>query len=150
MGVCIITGAGPVVHNKMASRARLKRNRSYDEPLLPTGAHFTLMYHQTTTGEEHYSSLSEILCWIENGSILRPPTDPVFTNDTEAPITTPSYVPASIQYVTNATPHASPTIVPHRALTQPSDDTTAGNSGTYGHGTGDATVTKKGAPIADQ
>jgi hypothetical protein len=127
LGVCIITGAGPVVHNKMASRARLKRNRSYNEPLLPTGAHYTLMYHQITTGEEHYSYLSEILCWIENGPILRPPTDPVSTNDTDAPITTPSYVPASIQYVTNVTPQASPTIVPHQATTPPNADTIAGD-----------------------
>jgi hypothetical protein len=86
------------------------------------------MYQQITTGEEHYSSLSEILCWIDNGLILRPPIDPVSTNNTAAPITTPSHVPASIQYVTN-TPHVPPAIVPPKATTPPNADTMFGTDG---------------------
>jgi hypothetical protein len=108
LGVCIITGLGPVVHNQMSSRGRRQRHRAAGEPIIATGAHFTLMYKQTTTGEEHYSSLTEILNWIEIGPLLQPPVAPVPTNQTEAPITTPSFVPASVQYVSSAVPQPRP------------------------------------------
>jgi hypothetical protein len=52
LGVCIITGLGPMVHSQMSARARHGRNRSTGEPLIAAGSHFTLMYEQTTTGEE--------------------------------------------------------------------------------------------------
>ena len=104
LGVCIITGLGPVVHNQMSRRARLQRDREAGEPLLNVGAHFTLLYKQTRTGEEHYSSLTEILNWIEIGPLLQPPLEPILTNQTEAPVTTPSYVPATLQYVPNPSP----------------------------------------------
>ena len=106
LGVCIITGLEPVVHNQMSTRARRQRNQKAGEPLLNTGAHFTLLYKQTMTGEEHYSSLTEILHWIDIGPLLQPPVEPASNNQTEAPVTTPSYVPATLQYV----PHPSPFI----------------------------------------
>ena len=105
LGVCIISGAGPVVHNQMATRARRRRNRTYNEPLIQPGEHYTLHYKQTTTGEDNFSSVAEILHWIETGPFLQPPVGPVTANQTDAPpITTPSYVPAKVQYVPNLAP----------------------------------------------
>jgi hypothetical protein len=107
LGVCLITGLGPVTHNQMPTRARRQRNRASGEPTIAAGSHFTLTYKQTTTGEENYSSLTEILHWIETGPLLQPPAVPVPTNQTDAPITTPSYVPATVQYVPHTAPAAS-------------------------------------------
>jgi hypothetical protein len=107
LGVCLITGLGPVVHNQMSTRARRRKNRAAGEPIIAEGSHFTLMYTQTTTGEENYSSLTEILNWIETGPLLQPPTPNDPTNQTEAPITTPSHVPATVQYVPNTAPPLS-------------------------------------------
>jgi hypothetical protein len=59
---------------------------------------------QTTTGEEHYSSLTEILYWIDTGPLLQPPHDPVSANQTNAPIITPLQVPATVQYVPTSQP----------------------------------------------
>ena len=47
LGVCIATALGPILHNQMSTRAQRRRNLSFNEPLLPTGTHFTLMYQQT-------------------------------------------------------------------------------------------------------
>ena len=98
------------MHNQMSTRARRQRNRSAGEPLIAAGSHFTLMYKQTTTGEENYSSLTEILHWIEIGPLLQPPVQPVPNNQTNAPITTPSYAPSTVQYV----PHTAPPVSPPR------------------------------------
>jgi hypothetical protein len=99
LGVCIILAAGPVVVKQMNTRAMVNRDRDSATPLIPLGSHFTLTYRQLDTAKEHYSSLMEILAWIELGPILLPlPTLPPNETD-QLPITTPSYVPASLQYV---------------------------------------------------
>jgi hypothetical protein len=99
LGICIILAAGPVVVKKMNSRAMAHRSKHDDTNPIPLGPHFTLTYRQLDTGEEHYSSIMEILSWIELGPILQPPPTPPVDQTNELPITTPSYVPASIQYV---------------------------------------------------
>ena len=93
IGVCQITGLGPVTQHHMPTRAQTRKDV---DPPLTIGSHYTLTYTQTNSGEEHYSSLSEILNWIQSGPLLQPPA---VQNDTEAPITTPAHAPATIQYV---------------------------------------------------
>ncbi len=66
------------------------------------------MYTQTSTGEEHYSSVDEILHWISSGPVLRPPSDSDRTEEIDVTITTPAYIPATIQYVPT-TPHSQHT-----------------------------------------
>jgi hypothetical protein len=107
LGVCFITAMGLIKHNQISTRTRRRRNLRANEPLLLTGAHFTLMYQQITTGEEHYSSLTEILYWIDTGPILRLPPDQVSINQTDAPTTTPLHVPATAQYVPTLPPAVS-------------------------------------------
>jgi hypothetical protein len=75
LGVCLIIGTGPVTQHRMASRAALARQRQSDTPSIQTGLHQTLTYKQLTSGDEHYSSLSEILHRIDSGPILLPPSD---------------------------------------------------------------------------
>jgi hypothetical protein len=101
IGVCQIIGIGPVLQHHMPSRAQVQRHKASpnDAPSLQQGAHYTLMYTQTSSGEEHLSSVDEILHWIASGPLLKPPTDLTPTNETDAYITTPSYVPVTIQYV---------------------------------------------------
>jgi hypothetical protein len=99
LGVCLITGLGPVIHNPLSTRARLNRARNSDEPILEIGKHFTLVYRHMTTGDEHYSSLIEVLYWIQSGPTLTMPTVPHPLNATNAPITTPSHASVSIQYL---------------------------------------------------
>jgi hypothetical protein len=103
IGVCHITGLGPVTHHRMVSRAQAKRQRLDETCALPQGSHYTLTYVQQDSGEEHYSSLTEILDWIVSGPILQAPSTIAPTNATTAPITTPLNVPATIQYVPTAT-----------------------------------------------
>ena len=101
LGICLITGLGPVSNKRMSTRARKRSNQSDNVPLIAPGSHNTLLYKQIGQTEEHYSSLSEILFWIEHGPLLQPPQFPLHapTNHTTAPITTPSYVPATLQDV---------------------------------------------------
>ncbi len=47
IGVCLITGLGPVVRHQLATRAQLRRQKKHDEPLLSQGTHCTLSYTQT-------------------------------------------------------------------------------------------------------
>jgi hypothetical protein len=98
IGVCQITGVGPVLQYRVPTRAQVQRQRAspHAEPTLTQGFHYTVTYTQTSSGEEHYSSISEILHWIQSGPLLQPPK---LTNETEAPITTPTHVPATIQYI---------------------------------------------------
>jgi hypothetical protein len=98
LGVCLLTGTGPVTHNQLATRARLRQNHNQSDPILSTGAHYTLTYRQLNTGEKNFSSLTEILHWIATGPLLQPPSVPG-SHETGLPITTPAYVPVSIQYV---------------------------------------------------
>jgi hypothetical protein len=60
IGVCQITGLGPVTQHPLATRAQVRRQRQDGAPAIAQGAHYTLMYIQTATGDEHFSSLSEI------------------------------------------------------------------------------------------
>jgi hypothetical protein len=83
----------------MSTRAMMNRDRESTTPLIPLGSHFTLTYRQLDTAEEHYSSVMEILAWIEAGPILQPPPITPPNETDQMPITTPSYVPASLQYV---------------------------------------------------
>jgi hypothetical protein len=62
-----------------------------------------LRYRHIDTYDEHYSSVSEILYWIALSPVLTPPTLHAPLNQTNAPITTLEHVPATIQYVPNAT-----------------------------------------------
>ncbi len=63
LGVCQITGIGPVIQHRMPTRAQVQRQRTspHAEPTLTLGSHYTLMYTQTASGEEQYSSIAEIL-----------------------------------------------------------------------------------------
>jgi hypothetical protein len=58
IGVCLITGLGPVIRHQI------------NDPLLSQDKYFTLMYSQTSTGDEHFSSVAEILYWIATGPVL--------------------------------------------------------------------------------
>ncbi len=74
LGVCYITGLGPILHKVIGTRAeRNQQNLPGSEPTIPTGAHYTLFYRQKQTDAEHISSITEILHWIKNGPILQPP-----------------------------------------------------------------------------
>ncbi len=110
LGVCIITGSGPVMQNKWQPAPVVGATAATMSPLIQSGAYFTLTYTQTATGEDHYSSLAEILHRIETCPLLQPPVAPCSQNQTKAPITTPSYVPVTVQFVPHPTPHilASP------------------------------------------
>ncbi len=63
LGVCTITGTRPVVNKPMNTRAQLNQHRRTDDPDPPiaAGSHYTLMYKQGDTGEEHFSSITEFL-----------------------------------------------------------------------------------------
>ncbi len=75
LGVCYITGLGPVLHKVISTRAeRIQQESPGAEPTLPTGAHYTLRYCHKSTEAEHISSVTEILYWIKNGPILQPPS----------------------------------------------------------------------------
>jgi hypothetical protein len=75
LGVCVVTAAGPIVDKPLNTRAqRMQRARTEDdEPLLQPGTHFTLIYRHMNTGEEHFSSVTEMVCWIAIGPLLPPP-----------------------------------------------------------------------------
>jgi hypothetical protein len=103
IGVCLITALGPVVRHQLATRAQLQRQKQTNDPLLSQGNHFTLMYTQTSTGDEHFSSVAEILYWIATGPVLQPCESLVPTNSTNAPIMTPPFTPATVQYVPTQT-----------------------------------------------
>jgi hypothetical protein len=80
LGVCYITGLGPILHKVISTRAeRNQQSLPESEPTLPTGAHYTLFYRQKLTNAEHVSSITEILHWIKIGPILQPP--PTATSD---------------------------------------------------------------------
>ncbi len=95
IGVCLITGLGPVVRHKLATCAQLQRHEHNDAPLLSQGDHYTLAYTQTSTGE--------VLHWIQSGPVLLPPAPQAPYNTTNAPITTPPFTPATLQYVPTRT-----------------------------------------------
>jgi hypothetical protein len=99
LGVCLITGQGPIVRRPLLTRAEVRRSNAANDPTIATGSHHTLIYKQICTGEEHYSSLAEILHWIASGPLLRPPTPPDTVTAPGAPVTTPEYVPATLRYV---------------------------------------------------
>jgi hypothetical protein len=75
IGICQITGIGPVKYHQMPTRAQIRRQQASQNanPPLTIGSHYTLMYTQTNSGEEHFSSISEILQWIQSGPLLQPP-----------------------------------------------------------------------------
>ena len=104
LGVCAIIGPGPVTSKRLSTRAQTARSKKDQEPTIRTGTHYTLRYRQTNTGEEHFSSLDEIMHWISTGPLLTPPTVPIAQNTTDAPITTPPYIPATIQFVPTESP----------------------------------------------
>jgi hypothetical protein len=65
LGVCYITGLGPILHKVISTRAeRNQQNLTGSDPTIPTGAHYTLFYRQKLTDAEHVSSITEILYWI--------------------------------------------------------------------------------------
>ena len=99
LGVCVIIGPGPVTTKHLSTRAQTARVRKDQEPAIKAGSHYTLRYQHTESGEEHFSSVDEILHWISTGPLLSPPSVPVSQNDTNAPITTPPYITATIQFV---------------------------------------------------
>ena len=130
LGVCVIIGIGPATVKQMPSRAQ--RNRTQRTPegdlTLRLGTHYTLVYRQVDTGEEHYSSIDEILFWIDTGPCLQPPPDSPYPHDTTATVTTPSFIHASLQYVPHPTqPIARPLPVP--TVDQPTHVLIAGNKG---------------------
>jgi hypothetical protein len=87
----------------MDSRAQRKRLRATEAPALRLGDHFTLTYRQADTGEEHFSSVDEVVFWIKTGPLLQPPTAQPDYNPLGAPITTPSYTPSTLQFVPHKT-----------------------------------------------
>jgi hypothetical protein len=91
LGICAITETGPVVHKPLTTRAQMQQHRRSLHPSTPItpGAHYTLRYQQRTTGEEHYSSVAEVLQWIALGPFLPPPPAEAGNPAARAPITTP-------------------------------------------------------------
>jgi hypothetical protein len=89
LGICAITGTGPVVHKPLTTRAQMQQHRRSSHPSAPIapGAHYTLRYQQRTT--EHYSSVAEVFQWIALGPLLSPPPAEVGNQAARAPITTP-------------------------------------------------------------
>jgi hypothetical protein len=73
IGVCHITGLGPVTRHTMPTRAQKQRQRHDDEPAIQPGTNYTLTYTQENSDAEHFSSVAEILNWIASGPILQPP-----------------------------------------------------------------------------
>ncbi len=55
-----------------------------------------------------FFSVAEILNWIDSGPTLQPPAAFVPTNETTATITTPAFIPATIQYIPNRTALETP------------------------------------------
>jgi hypothetical protein len=108
LGVCVIMGPGPVTTMTLPTRAQIARQRKSTDQPIRTGSHYTLRYRQTDTNEEHSSSVAEILQWIAAGPLLQPPTTVVSQNLTDAPITAPPYVPATIQFVPHEPHHPNP------------------------------------------
>jgi hypothetical protein len=88
LGVCCITRLGPVTQKQMPSRAN-RQLATTDKPVA-TGTHYTLHYKCVLTGDEHYSSVDEVVQWINNGPILQPPTCP---SDQNTHVSAPSYGP---------------------------------------------------------
>ena len=122
LGVCVIIGMGPVTQHRLATRGQLQRQQQNNDPIIAVGAHYTLSYRQITTGEEHFSSVAEILNWIDSGPLLQPPTI-TDNNDTNgAPVTTPAHIPARLTYVpdlpmpshANTSPNLPVTVPPPR------------------------------------
>ncbi len=77
LGHCVITGTGPIVPKYLNTRAqtnRLRQSNNQDSVLQP-GNHYTLMYKEMGTGDEHYSSVTEIAEWIAKGPLLAPPAE---------------------------------------------------------------------------
>jgi hypothetical protein len=109
LGVCVILGSGPTATKRMDSRAQRKRLRSSDIPVLRLGTHFTLTYRQADTGEEHFSSVDEILFWIETGPLLKPPPTEPDLNPLAAPVT----IPRSSRPLSNMSPCRRPPTRPH-------------------------------------
>ncbi len=75
LGVCTITGIGPAMNKPLNTRAQLNQHRRTDDPDPPihTGSHYTLMYQQQNTGDDQFSSVTEVLQWIAIGPLLPPP-----------------------------------------------------------------------------
>jgi hypothetical protein len=78
LGVCCITRLGSVTEKRMQSCA-LRVVPNSDTPI-PLGSHHTLYYKCVASGEEHNSSLDEILEWIRTGPILQAPLNPCVGN----------------------------------------------------------------------
>jgi hypothetical protein len=112
--VCLVTGQGPVSQKQMPTELKLGERPTPVTPPIAPGTHHTLTYTQIDTGEEYFSSLSEILHWIDTGPLLQPPKSQAPVNSTEAPVTTPVYVPASLQYIprTPSHDHTTPALLP--------------------------------------
>jgi hypothetical protein len=112
IGVCHITVLGTVTRHTMPTRAQTQWQRVDDEPAIQPGANYTLTYTQASAGDDHFSSIAEILNWIASGPIQQPTVLLVPSNGTTATITTPAFVPATIQYVPhhNALPATPPTL----------------------------------------
>jgi hypothetical protein len=74
LGVCCITKLGPVLQQRMTSRAQRLALDQTDKPIA-LGLHHTLYYKCVQTREEFYSSVDEITQWIQNGPLLQPPAE---------------------------------------------------------------------------
>ena len=105
--MCTITGIGPVVNKPLNTRAQLNQHRCSDDPHPPiqTGSHYTLLYQQASTGEEHYSSVTEVLQWIAIG----PPTT--------AHITQPDPGMAPVRHARDLPPHTAGAAASHEDQT---------------------------------
>jgi hypothetical protein len=115
LGVCYINGFGPVLHKVISTRAeRNQQNLPGSEPTIPTGAYYTLSYRQKLTDVEHISSITEILHWIKNGSILQPPTATELDSIYNLPI------PVSPQ-ATARPPHNNPAVITQQFETTQQD-----------------------------
>jgi hypothetical protein len=116
IGVCCITRLGPVTRKQLPSRAQL-RSQATPDLTIAVGTHYTLYYQCTANGEEHYSSVDEILQWIKQGPILQPPA---ITNHDASHISAPPYA----YPITVMPPQISnrPDVGPQR-LTQPEPPT---------------------------
>ena len=128
LGVCYITGLGPILHKVISTRAeRNQQNLPGSDPTIPTGAHYTLFYRQKLTDAEHVSSITEILYWIKNGPILQPPITTTSDSIHDIPVlsqataTPPHNIPAANTQQFETTQHdvSLDMEIPTRSTTSP-------------------------------
>jgi hypothetical protein len=88
LGVCCVTRLGPVTNKQMPSRA--ERAIPITDKPISYGPHFTLYYTCVNMKAEHFSSVDEVVQWIQEGPILLPPSSAPPDNPNDMPTLRPA------------------------------------------------------------